>query len=166
MNFKYRTATFADKDNLQQLGLNAYGRFEKVLTEENWQKLYGIQSGENTYADLLKKSICFVCENEGRIVGMAFLILSGNPTQIFLEEWCYLRMVGVHTDFGGYGIAGNLTKMCIDYAKAAGEKTIALHTSEFMDAARHIYEKIGFRQLREIPPAFGKRYWLYTMELI
>jgi ribosomal protein S18 acetylase RimI-like enzyme len=63
------------------------------------------------------------------------------------------------------GIATALTKMCIDRARALNEKTIALHTSEMMDAARHIYEKIGFTILQEIPPRLGKKYWLYTMEL-
>jgi len=45
------------------------------------------------------------------------------------------------------------------------EKTIALHTSEFMDAARHIYEGLGFIMVKEIPPRYGKRYWLYRLDL-
>ncbi|MDX2173612.1 MAG: hypothetical protein SFY56_10845 [Bacteroidota bacterium] len=36
--------------------------------------------------------------------------------------------------------------MCIAHAKQNNEKTIALHTSEFMDAARHIYEGLGFNR--------------------
>jgi ribosomal protein S18 acetylase RimI-like enzyme len=55
--------------------------------------------------------------------------------------------------------------MCIDKAKQTKEKTIALHTSEFMDAARHIYESLGFKVLHEIAPRLGKKYWLYTLDL-
>jgi len=76
-----------------------------------------------------------------------------------------MRMVGVNPKHRGQGIAKTLTEMCIEFAKQSDEKTIALHTSEFMDAARHIYENIGFTVLKEIPLLFGKKYWLYTLDL-
>jgi ribosomal protein S18 acetylase RimI-like enzyme len=89
----------------------------------------------------------------------------GNPTDVFKSEWCYLRWVGVHPDYEGRGIAKTLTKLCIDHAISTNEQTIALHTSEFMDAARHIYESLGFTIQNEIPTVYGKKYWLYTMKL-
>jgi len=63
------------------------------------------------------------------------------------------------------GIAKTLTKMCMDHARQTKEKIIALHTSEFMDAARHIYENLGFKELKEIDPIYGKRYWIYILNL-
>ncbi len=84
---------------------------------------------------------------------------------MFKAEWSYIRLVGVDPDYRGKGIAKNLTEMCLEFAKKTKEKIIALHTSEFMDAARHIYESLGFKVLREIEPRLGKRYWLYTLEL-
>jgi ribosomal protein S18 acetylase RimI-like enzyme len=100
-----------------------------------------------------------------KIVGTAYIIPSGNPTDLFKKEWSYIRMVSVNPNYQGQGIAKALTKMCIAFAKQNKEKTIALHTSEFMDAARHIYENMGFKILKEIPALFGKKYWLYTLEL-
>lgn len=161
----YRTATIADKEQLQNLGIKTFSQYKNVLTKENWHKLYTIQTGQNTYSDLLSKSTCFVCEIAEEIVGMAYLVLSGNPTNVFQENWCYLRMVGVHPEYGGKGIGKTLTLRCIEYAKENNEHTMALHTSEFMDAARHIYEQIGFKQIRELEPGFGKKYWLYNLEL-
>jgi len=55
--------------------------------------------------------------------------------------------------------------MCIDFAKSSDEKVIALHTFEYMNAARHIYESLGFNQTKELEPRYGKRYWLYQLEL-
>jgi ribosomal protein S18 acetylase RimI-like enzyme len=55
--------------------------------------------------------------------------------------------------------------MCIDEARARGERTVMLHTSEFMDAARHIYESLGFKRIRDIGLRFGKMYYLYCLEL-
>lgn len=165
MEYHYREGTPADKQQLQKLGLNSYGQFTDILTEENRNKLSAFLTGENTYSELLSKSKCFVCENNQEIIGMAFLVLSGNPTDIFQEDWCYLRMVGVHTEYAGKGIAKILIQLCINHAKENKEKIMALHTSEFMEAARHIYEKIGFKKVAEIPPRLGKKYWLYTFKL-
>lgn len=165
MNFNYRIATPADKDELQQLGIAAFGQYKNTLTQENWEKLYAVQTGAHTYSDLLAKATCFVCETDEQLVGMAYLIASGNPTAVFQANWCYLRMIGVHPDFMGNGIGRKLTLQCITRARQTGEKVMALHTSEFMDAARHIYEKIGFQKTKELEPGFGKRYWLYLMEL-
>jgi hypothetical protein len=34
-----------------------------------------------------------------------------------------------------------------------------------MDTARHIYESVGFKVLKEIDQRLGKRYWLYKLDL-
>lgn len=96
---------------------------------------------------------------------MAFLISSGNPTDIYLKEWSYIRFISVDPDYSGLGIRRKLTSMCIDLAIQNGEKTIALHTSEIMDKARQLYESLGFKILKEIDPRLGKKYWLYKLDL-
>jgi ribosomal protein S18 acetylase RimI-like enzyme len=165
MKFEYRIGTIRDKADLQKLGLISYGQFKDVLTPENWQKLQSFLTAEDSYSPLLKVSRCFVCEHAGEVVGMAFLIPNGNPTEVFRTEWSYIRMVGVNPKFAGKGIGKTLTQMCIDRAKETKEEIIALHTSEFMDAARHIYERLGFKRIKELEPRLGKRYWLYQLEI-
>jgi len=165
MEYKYRIGTIKDKEKLQKLGLISYGQFKEVLTEENWNKMNAFLTAENSYLNLLSKSKCFICETNYEIIGMAFLVSKGNPTDIFHNDWCYIRMVGVNPKYGGKGIGKKLTQMCIDSAKETKEKIIALHTSEFMDVARHIYETIGFEQIKELEPLYGKKYWLYKLEI-
>lgn len=165
MSHKFRQGTIADIQQLLALGLDSFGTHRTALTEENWLKLQSGLSDESRYVDLLSKAKCFVCENDNTIIGMAFLVPNGNPTEVFAADWCYLRMVGVSPEHSGQGIARKLTQICLDYAKQADEKTVALHTSEFMDAARHIYEGLGFVRIKEIPSMFGKQYWLYRLEL-
>ena len=161
----YRIATPEDKEQLQTLGLKAYGQFEKVLTEKNWHTMDAFLRGAKSYTDLLSKATCFVCEAEGKLIGMAFVVRRGNPTDIFDSDWSYIRMVGVDPAHGGQGIGKNLTRMCVAHARESGEKIIALHTSELMDTARHIYEHVGFEKMKEIAPLYGTRYWLYQMAL-
>ncbi len=161
----FRTGTAEDIEQLRTLGLSAYGQLKHLLSEEHWQIISDNVSNADTYLTFLAKGTCFVCEENGEITGMAYFIPQGNPTPIFQEDWCYLRLVGVHPAHAGKGIGKKLTELCLEQARKTNEKTIALHTSDFMDAARHIYEHLGFKVLKELEPRFGKRYWVYTLEL-
>src|SRR5260221_7405133 len=163
--FTYREGNTNDIDQLKKLGVISYSQFKSVLAEDDWSKLNSLLTSEELYSNLLKISKCFVCENNQEIIGMAFLIPQGNATEIFQSDWSYIRMVGVNPNFKGNRIGKRLTQMCIDYAKSQNENVVALHTSEFMDAARHIYESLGFKQIKELAPRYGKRYWLYKLEL-
>ncbi len=164
-NLTYRNGTIEDVDQLQNIGILAYSPFEKDLSQDNWKIFNGKLQDKQNFIDILKIAKCFVCVEKNEIIGTAYIIPSGNPTDLFKSEWSYIRMVGVDPRYQGQGIAKELTKLCIDFAKQNNEKTIALHTSEFMNAARHIYEKLGFKVLEEIPPLFGKKYWLYNLSL-
>ena len=109
---------------------------------------------------MINNSYGFVCEEDDRFLGMAFLVPSGNPTKIYSKETSYIRMVGVHPAAVGNGIAQELTRLCIEKAKATGRKTISLHSAEIMYAARHIYEKLGFKKIRLLDSHYGLQYWL------
>ncbi|MCW3109151.1 MAG: putative acetyltransferase, family [Segetibacter sp.] len=161
----YRTGTTTDFKQIKDLTIASYSGYSKILTSQNWATLNDFLHDEKKLLELLTKSQSFVCLVDNVIVGMAYLMLSGNPTDIFQEDWCYIRMVGVHPHYVGQGIGKRLTNMCIEKAKEMNEKTIALHTSEFMNAARHLYESLGFKVVREISPRLGKRYWLYNLAL-
>lgn len=161
----YRPASKDDADKLLQLGLAAYGPFAEVLTPENWDQLYRSLMNMEALLDLINRSYVLVGVDDEVIAGMIYLVPSGNPTTIYDKEWCYIRRLGVHPAYNGLGIGKELVQLCIQQAQKNGEKVLALHTSEFMDAARHIYERLGFRRLKEIDPFFGKKYWLYIMEL-
>jgi ribosomal protein S18 acetylase RimI-like enzyme len=161
----YRPGSAKDVKQLKELSLASYGQYANVLTPENWHKLNTNLNNEQIFIELINKSNSFVCLDQDKMVGMAFLLPSGNPTDIFEKEWSYIRMVGVHPDYAGQGIARTLTEKCIEKAKELNEKIIALHTSEFMDAARHLYESMGFKVLKEIPDRLGKKYWLYTLNI-
>jgi ribosomal protein S18 acetylase RimI-like enzyme len=166
MDIKYRNGTKDDIADLKNLAIKSWGQFRKELTTENWQKLYDSLNNDETYTELLENSTCFVSITDNdKIVGMSFLVPRGNPTEIYDKEWCYIRFVTVDPNFGGQGIGRKLTNLCIDTARQTNEKIIALHTSELMDKARHIYESIGFEILKEIDQRLGKRYWLYKLDL-
>jgi len=163
MNF--REGNKNDLKALKELALRSWSIFKNDLTEENWEKLHQSLQDNQTYVDLLNTSYCLVCENNNGIIGMAFLVAKGNPTEIYDKEWSYIRFISVDPDFSGKGIGKKLTAKCIEIAKNNNENIIALHTSELMKNAIHIYESLGFKILKEIPERLGKRYWLYLLNI-
>ncbi|MBB5287078.1 ribosomal protein S18 acetylase RimI-like enzyme [Rhabdobacter roseus] len=166
LHMVYRKGVSYDLEQIQILALSSWSQLQNDLSPENWQRLFKSLSNRETYVELLEKSCSFVCENTDKeLIGMAFLVSSGNPTDIFLSEWCYIRYVSVAPEFAGRGIGRRLVEKCIELAKETREQTIALHTSEIMHQARHIYESLGFTVLREIEPRNGKKYWLYTLDI-
>ncbi len=165
-NIPIRPAVIQDLPQLKQVALDSWSRFQEVLEPEHWQKLYTNLSSEQTYLNLLENGKGFVQEDENKnIRGMSFLMPSGQPSDLFEPDWCSIRFVTVHPQYEGKGLGKLLTLACINAAKENGEKTIALHTSEMMGPARHIYENLGFVIHREIEPRLGKRYWIYTLNL-
>jgi ribosomal protein S18 acetylase RimI-like enzyme len=165
-SYLFRTANTNEVQNLQHLAMEAYWPYAPLLSDEGRQKLYTSLSQVSVFENLLQQSTCFVCEHQGNLVGSAYLVSSGHPWDVFEADWAYIRMVGVLPAHSGKGIAKQLTKLCVEEAKRNQEKILALHTSELMDAARHIYESLGFKQVREIPLRLGKRYWLYHLDLV
>lgn len=161
----YRMANVNDIDQLAYVSQQSFGQYKPQLSEEGWQQLNTNLQDKQRLAALAAKSEVFVCEDNSGIIGMAFLVPSGNGDDIYDDGWCHLRMVSVLPEHSGKGIGRRLTEMCVERASANGETTMALHTSEMMNNARHIYESMGFSLVKEIGLRFGKQYWLFTKEL-
>jgi ribosomal protein S18 acetylase RimI-like enzyme len=163
---KTRQGNVNDLRQIKELAFAEWAQYRDLLTSENWEKLNTTLSDDKTFSDLMVRSETFVCESdEGEIMGFAFLVPSGNPTEIYSERQSYIRFLTASKKHRGQKVGQTLTEKCIERARENAEKFVALHTSEMMNAARHIYEKIGFRVIRELEPRLGKTFWLYELEL-
>lgn len=161
----YRRATLTDAPGIVRLTLSAYHDYKAVLSPADWAKMETSLANESQLVELLNKAAAFVCERENQLAGIIFLVPKGNPTTIFPADWSYIRLLGVSPSHRGLGIGRKLTELCIHHAQTTDEIGIALHTSEFMNAARKMYEELGFKQEKELPSMYGKRYWLYKLSL-
>lgn len=165
-NLTIRKGNLDDLQTVKNLAFNEWRQYQQVLTSENWDTLKKNLTHPDTFLSLLQNTDSFICENKQKeIIGFCFLVSSGNPNDIYSANQCYIRFVTVSKEYKGLGIGKKLTEACILKAKENNEKVIALHTSEFMNAARHIYEQCGFRITRELPSRLGKKYWLYELIL-
>jgi GNAT superfamily N-acetyltransferase len=163
-NYKFGVGNSSDIEQIKNITWLAYSQFKNMLSEENMLAWENSITNVITYKDLFEIATCFVCKYENKVIGSAFLIPRGNPFKWFDAACCYIRLVAVHPDFEGNGIGKKLTEMCLHHAKESGEKVVALHTSEFQNAARHIYEKLGFQKQNHFD-LFGRKYWLYKLQL-
>lgn len=161
----YRRATLKDIADIAALLSAAYQDHQAEIGDEHWNRMKRNLSNQDQLTKLMDVAFGFACQSQHQIVGIIFLIPSGNPTQIFSADWCYIRLLGVDTHYRGLGIGKKLTQLCLEQAQQMDEQTIALHTSEFMSPARTMYERLGFRQVKELEPIFDKRYWLYQLNL-
>jgi GNAT superfamily N-acetyltransferase len=104
---------------------------------------------------------CWIAEQEGRNVGSVFLVRDREHDGV-----ARLRLLLVEPEARGLGIGGRLVDECTRFARQAHYKKIALWTNSVLSAARHIYEREGYRLVDEQPhESFGHSLVGQTFEL-
>jgi DNA-binding MarR family transcriptional regulator/GNAT superfamily N-acetyltransferase len=84
---------------------------------------------------------CWIADIDGANVGTVMLVNDG-------AEVARLRLLLVEPKARGLGIGARLTDEAIRFARAAGYRKITLWTHSVLTAARQIYQKTGFKLMR------------------
>jgi GNAT superfamily N-acetyltransferase len=82
---------------------------------------------------------------DGRVVGTVTLYLGPGSMQ-WRPGDAMFRLLAVDPSARGRGIGRALFQACLERARAAGKRRMALHTTEWMATARAMYERAGFRR--------------------
>ena len=102
---------------------------------------------------------CWIADRDGKILGSVFLVRKTDTV-------AKLRLLYVEPDARSLGIGARLISDCVAFARACEYERLVLWTQSNLSAARHLYEKAGFRLTgKESHHSFGHDLVAETWEL-
>jgi ribosomal protein S18 acetylase RimI-like enzyme len=124
--------------------------------EDDWEKYLAHIEDVASRATI---ATVFVALEDTTILGSATLELGArmdDEDPPLAADEAHVRMLGIHPDARGRGVASALLDACCDAARAAGRTRMTLHTTHRMTAAQAMYEHLGFHGLadRTFPDGF------------
>jgi len=150
-NVSMRDALEGDREAARKVTLAAYEEYAKRMPPGLWE---GYR--KNIVASLDEKGSAqhIVAEYAGEIVGSVLLYPSGASAYgAGVEESAALpemRLLAVHPVMRGQGIGTALTRECVQRAQRAGAWALGLHTTDLMQTAKQMYERMGFVRAPEL----------------
>jgi GNAT superfamily N-acetyltransferase len=150
-----------DSAQVNALAVRAFEQFKNAY--QDWPTFRAKIGNMSALAD---DGEVIVAEVEGQIVGAVAYVGPGVPkAEFFRPEWPIMRMLVVAPDSRGRGIGRALAEECLRRARRDGASMFALHTSELMEVALPMYERMGFRRRSDAPAIHGVKYGVYVKEL-
>jgi GNAT superfamily N-acetyltransferase len=146
-NIRIRQAVAEELDEVENLVKTAYREFQPLMPEAAWDRWM------NNISETLHgpEGIVLIMEHSRELQGtVKFYPDAGQAHQ---GEWPagagLIRLLAVAPASRGRGYGRLLTQACLDRGRELSIPAIFLYTGTFMAAARHLYEKLGFKRVPE-----------------
>lgn len=147
---KIRDARREDRDAARKITLSAFQQYAAVMPPPRWE---GYR--ENILATLTDVAPAqqIIVEKEGIILGSVLLYPPGTAFSTPDEGpvTCpEVRLLAVAPEARGQGIGTALMRECIRRARLLGAVCLNLHTTDMMQVAMRMYERMGFVRAPEL----------------
>jgi ribosomal protein S18 acetylase RimI-like enzyme len=144
----------------------AYRQYQNLIRPEAWKHY---QEDIVDVCSRLDESDLIVAELDGRLVGCVTLYL--DAARAMPDVWpagsAAIRLLAVRPAYRNRGIGRSLMDESISRCRRANIRVIGLHTTEIMDIARQLYERMGFLRVPEsdFHPAPNVTVMAYRLQL-
>lgn len=148
MTIEIREALPAEYEAAGRVTADAYREF--VGPDEEFWDRYLARIAD--IRDRAVRTVIVVAVEDGRVLGSATLELDGrteaddDPLPAGVS---HIRMLGVDPGARGRGVGTMLMRACEELAHASGRTIMTLNTTERMQAARRMYEALGYERLED-----------------
>ena len=156
---------------LGQLMVEVYSNLDGFPTQDEQPSYYEMLANMGNFSDQEGTQVLVAISAEGKMVGgvvyfgdMAKYGSGGTATAE--RNASGIRLLGVDPKSRGAGVGKALTNACIQLARDSGHSQVILHTTQAMQVAWRLYEKMGFERSPDLDfaqeklPVFGFRLWL------
>jgi GNAT superfamily N-acetyltransferase len=127
--------------------LEAYKQYESLMPPLVWDQY---ARDMNDVQSRLPVSDLIVAEWEGRLAGaVTFFPETSSGQEGWPPSWASVRLLAVAPNGRGLGIGRELMNECLRRCRESGVAVLGLHTIEFMEVARRLYETMGFVRATE-----------------
>lgn len=154
---------------IREQRVKAYEDHLAKIPQGHWQELKKAILSE---ADMEAGVDLIVAEYNGEVIGSVALFpakIDAYDGKMEEVEYPEIRMLAVSPEARGKGAAKRLINECKTRAKAKGYQSIGLHTGEFMNEARNLYENLGFERVPEydfVPAEDGIKVLGFRLSLV
>lgn len=139
-----RDATAAEQAAIQELTLVAYAEYATIMAPRAWAGLH--QAALAALNSSVPAERIVAVQHE-RLVGSVLLYPSAAnayDSTLANASWPELRLLAVLPTARGQGVGRALMQECARRARRSGADALGLHTSQSMQAAIRMYERMGF----------------------
>jgi N-acetylglutamate synthase-like GNAT family acetyltransferase len=133
-----RLAREADSAGIAEVLVAAFSQFELEYTPESFAI---VTPSADEVATRFVEGPLWVAERDGHVVGTVSVTTE--------PEGMYIRSMAVHPDAQGLGIGHKLLDAVDEYFQSSELNRIFLYTTYFAPGAKEMYEKHGFKWLRD-----------------
>lgn len=156
-----RQATATESDCIGKILAVAYEPVMRRMTNAEAAAFAGSLPG--AVARYGNSGTWLLAERQDKPVGAVAFFAPGSTTHpLFQGNVAHVQLLGVVPGQTHSGIAQSLMAECFSMGANSGASELLLQTSELMPEARRLYERLGFKLRKQLPPVWGAPTYLYA----